>query len=115
MLARVAQYEARTGKYSIKRSDVFPLLRDIINKLREATGQELDPLLEEAFSTMDKYLESATIDANGLVTFTLANEGDPVDLQLGTMALKKFWTGTQAAYDLIDPKDANTIYHVEEE
>jgi uncharacterized protein (TIGR02145 family) len=33
---------------------------------------------------------------------------------LGSIDSKDYWTGTQSAYDAIDPKDSNTIYFVEE-
>ena len=33
---------------------------------------------------------------------------------LGTIASKNYWTGTAAAYAAVTPKDANTIYFVEE-
>ena len=34
---------------------------------------------------------------------------------LGSIASKNYWSGTQVDYDLIDPKDTNTIYFIEEE
>lgn len=34
MIARCDEFEARTGKYSIRKIDIFPLLRDIIDWLR---------------------------------------------------------------------------------
>lgn len=52
MLARCNEFQARIGKYSIKKIDVFPLLRDIINKLREATGQELEEVLPKPFQVL---------------------------------------------------------------
>lgn len=81
----------------------------------EALANEVHALEQAIEDKPDVYVDSASIDANALVSLGRTNEMEPVTLQLGTMALYKFWTGTQAAYDAIDPKDAFTIYHVEEE
>jgi hypothetical protein len=45
-------------------------------------------------------------------TSTWLKNGDTI--QSGSMSLKNFWSGTQAAYDAISPKDANTIYYIEQ-
>jgi len=38
-----------------------------------------------------------------------------IALLFGSCAYKNYWSGTQSAYDSIDPKDSNTIYFIEEE
>lgn len=80
----------------------------------EALGNAIEALEQAISDKPDVYVDDALIDANALVSLTRTNGLDPVNLQLGTMALYKFWTGTQAAYDAIAVKDAMTIYHVEE-
>ena len=68
---------------------------------------------DPATNTND-YVDGASVDSTAKVTLTRTGALGDVTVQLRTMALKTFWTGTQAAYDAIVTKDANTIYHIEE-
>lgn len=72
---------------------------------------ELEALIEDL---PDSYVDGATLDANALLILSRNNTLENLSVQFGTIAIKNFWTGTQAAYDAINPKDASTIYHVQE-
>ena len=79
-----------------------------VTELHFARFRALESLLP------DKYVDVATLDANALLTLERTSDLPDLTVQFGTMSLKMFWTGTQAAYDALDPWDANFIYHIEE-
>ena len=60
----------------------------------------------------DKFVESVALDALAKVTMKRTGGLKDLVLQFGTMALKKYWFGTQAVYDAIAVKDAETIYMI---
>lgn len=60
----------------------------------------------------DFYLKSVSIDNSAKMSFERSANLQTLELQLGTMALKKFWFGSQAEYDAIAEKDDNTIYFI---
>ncbi|MDB4584663.1 hypothetical protein N9164_16050 [Draconibacterium sp.] len=62
----------------------------------------------------DRFVESANLDTKALLKLKRSAGLSDLDVQFGTMALKTFWIGTQAEYDAIPVKDADTIYHIEE-
>jgi hypothetical protein len=63
----------------------------------------------------DNYVDAAGVDETAKITLQRTGELPNLEVQLKTMALKTFWTGSQAAYDAIVTKDPNTIYHIEED
>jgi uncharacterized protein (TIGR02145 family) len=65
-------------------------------------------------SSTDTYVTSAEVSSGALLTLT-RNDAETVTAQFGTIATKNFWVGTLAQYTAISPKNANTIYHIEEE
>lgn len=68
-------------------------------------------------SAADKFVESVSLAVvNNALKLQLNRSAglDPLVALFGTMAGKTFWTGTAAAYAAINPKDSNTIYHIEE-
>ena len=62
----------------------------------------------------DRFVESAKLDTAALLKMKRSAGLSDLDIQFGTIVLKDFWIGTQAEYDAIPAKDANTIYHIEE-
>lgn len=64
--------------------------------------------------TGDNYVDGMSLGTNALLTLTRTGTLPDLTAQFGTMANKNFWTGTLADYNAISPKDANTIYHIEE-
>lgn len=65
------------------------------------------------FRLINTWRNNASLKIDGVRLQYDETQAEP--LRLGSMAYKDFWLGTQAEYDAIAVKDANTIYHIEEE
>jgi hypothetical protein len=74
----------------------------------------IDIGIEITAAYIDKYVTEALLDATAKLSLLRTAGLSNLEVQFGTMALYKFWTGTAAAYAAITPKDATTIYHIEE-
>ena len=81
-------------------------------KVEIDVGDEIYAETEETGE--DVYVDSVNIDETAKVTMGRTGEKSDLTLQLGMMALKGFWVGTLEAYNAIEVKDENVIYHIEE-
>ena len=81
-------------------------------KVEIDVGDEIYAETEETGE--DVYVDSVNIDETAKVTMGRTGGKSDLTLQLGMMALKGFWVGTLEAYNAIEVKDENVIYHIEE-
>lgn len=71
----------------------------------DVTAAELEELTDGSETTLHSHAQLAPLAHN----HTLSEVTDS-----GSIASLDYWTGTQAAYDLLDPWDSNTLYFIEE-